>query len=86
MFVILERFSVWAIAAVLLGLGSAMVYPTLLAAIGDVTHPTWRASALGVYRLCHDSGYAAGALLTGVIADALEMAVAITSIGVLTLL
>ena len=86
MFVILEGFSVWALAAVLLGLGTAMVYPTLLAAIGDVTHPTWRASALGVYRLWRDSGYAAGALLAGVIADALGMTVAIASIGVLTLL
>jgi MFS family permease len=63
-----------------------MVYPTLLAAIGDVTHPSWRASALGVYRLWRDSGYAAGALLAGVIADALGMTVAIASIGVLTLL
>ena len=86
MFVILEGFSVWAVAAVLLGLGTAMVYPTLLAAIGDVAHPSWRASALGVYRLWRDSGYAAGALLAGVIADALGMTVAIASIGVLTLL
>lgn len=58
----------------------------MLAAIGDVTHPTWRASALGVYRLWRDSGYAAGALLAGVIADAFGMTVAIASIGVLTLL
>src|SRR5438876_9061536 len=76
----------FAAGAVLLGVGTAMVYPTLLAAIGDVTHPTWRASALGVYRLWRDSGYAAGALLAGVIADALGMTVAIASIGVLTLL
>jgi len=86
MFVILEGFSLWALAAVLLGLGTAMVYPTLLAAIGDVAHPSWRASALGVYRLWRDSGYAAGALLAGVIADALGMTVAIASIAVLTLL
>ena len=49
----------------LLGLGTAMVYPTLLAAIGDVAHPTWRASAVGVYRLWRDLGYAVGALLAG---------------------
>jgi MFS family permease len=86
MFVTVEGFAVWALAAVLLGLGTAMVYPTLLAAIGDVAHPSWRASALGVYRLWRDSGYAAGALLAGAIADALGMTVAIASIAVLTLL
>ncbi len=85
-FVALEGFLVWALAAVLLGLGTAMVYPTLLAAIGDVAHPSWRASALGVYRLWRDSGYAAGALLAGTIADSLGMTAAVTSVGVLTLL
>jgi predicted MFS family arabinose efflux permease len=63
-----------------------MVYPTLLAAIGDVAHPSWRASALGVYRLWRDSGYAAGALLAGMIADSYGMTTAIVSIAVLTLL
>ena len=57
----------------LLGLGTAMVYPTLLAAIGDVAHPTWRASAVGVYRLWRDLGYAIGALLAGIAADALGL-------------
>ena len=61
-------FGLWAIAMVLLGLGTALVYPTLLAAISDVAHPEWRASAVGVYRLWRDSGYAIGALLAGVLA------------------
>lgn len=60
----------WAFASVLLGLGTALVYPTLLAAIGDVAHPTWRARAVGVYRLWRDGGFAAGALLAGIVADA----------------
>ena len=64
------RFAGFAAGAVLLGLGTAMVYPTLLAAIGDVAHPSWRASAVGVYRLWRDLGYAVGALLAGVTADA----------------
>ena len=62
-------YSRFALGAVLLGLGTAMVYPTLLAAIGDVVAPTWRASAVGVYRLWRDLGYAAGALLSGLVAD-----------------
>ena len=53
----------------LLGIGTAMVYPTLLAVIGDVAHPSWRASAVGVYRFWRDLGFAAGALLSGVVAD-----------------
>jgi MFS family permease len=62
-------FVPWASAAVVLGIGTAMVYPTLLAVIGDVAHPTWRASAVGVYRFWRDLGFAAGALLSGVVAD-----------------
>ncbi len=73
---------VW--GAVLLGAGTAMVYPTLLAAIGDVAHPSWRASSVGVYRLWRDSGYAVGALLTGVIADAFGLFAATSSIAFLT--
>jgi MFS family permease len=57
----------------LLGVGTAMVYPTLLAAIGDVAHPSWRASAVGVYRLWRDLGYAIGAVLAGLTADALGL-------------
>jgi hypothetical protein len=60
-----SRFAGFATGAALLGVGTAMVYPTLLAAIGDVAHPSWRASAVGVYRLWRDLGYAIGALLAG---------------------
>ena len=74
----------WAAAAVLLGLGTAMVYPTLLAAIGDVAHPLWRARSVGVYRLWRDSGFAAGALLAGAIADAFGIRAAIWTVAALT--
>jgi MFS family permease len=77
-------FSAWVVAAVLLGLGTAMVYPTLLAAVSDVAHPSWRASAVGVYRLWRDGGYAVGALLAGSLADALGVRWAIGAIGGLT--
>jgi len=79
-------FSSWMTGAVLLGVGTAMVYPTLLAAIGDVAHPSWRASAVGVYRLWRDAGYAFGALLSGIIADALGIVWAIAAVGGLTFL
>jgi MFS family permease len=72
--------------AVLLGLGTAMVYPTLLAAIGDVAHPSWRASSVGVYRFWRDLGYAVGALLAGVVADALGLAAALWIVAALTLI
>jgi MFS family permease len=73
--VILSRsFFGFAAGAVLLGIGTAMVYPTLLAAIGDVALPSWRASAVGVYRLWRDVGYAVGALLSGITADAVGVA------------
>jgi MFS family permease len=78
-------FRPWALGALLLGVGTAMVYPTLLAAIGDVAHPEWRASAVGVYRLWRDGGYAVGALLAGVVADLLGLHWAIGVVGVLTL-
>jgi MFS family permease len=77
-------FGPWAIGAVLLGLGTAMVYPTLLAAIGDVADPRWRASAVGVYRLWRDAGFAIGAILAGILADAFGLATAIWSVGALT--
>ena len=70
--------------AVLLGCGTAMVYPTLLAAIGDTTHPSWRASAVGVYRLWRDLGYAAGAIIAGVVADLLGMNASLWIIAALT--
>jgi MFS family permease len=60
------------------------VYPTLLAAVSDVAHPEWRASAVGVYRLWRDGGYAVGALLAGVVADLLGVPWAIAGVAVLT--
>ncbi|MGQ0632412.1 MAG: MFS transporter [Sporichthyaceae bacterium] len=79
-----DSFWPWAAAAVLLGAGTAMVYPTLLATIGDVAHPAWRARAVGVYRLWRDGGFAAGALLAGVIADAYGIRAAVWVIAALT--
>ncbi len=78
-------FVAWATAAVVLGIGTAMVYPTLLAAVGDVAHPRWRASAVGVYRLWRDMGFAVGAIVTGVIADLAGAASAIWTVSALTL-
>lgn len=69
-----------------LGIGTAMVYPTLLATIGDVAHPEWRGTAVGVYRLWRDGGYAIGALLAGFIADLLGLRWAIGAVGALTIL
>ena len=75
----------WIGCGVALGVGTAMVYPTLLAAIGDLAHPSWRGSAIGVYRLWRDSGYAIGALTAGVLADLFGMRWAIAAIGGVTL-
>ena len=77
-------FGAWTAAGVALGLGTAMVYPTLLAAIGDVAHPAWRGSAIGVYRLWRDLGYAVGALLAGGLADAFGMGAAILAVAAIT--
>ena len=74
----------FAAGAVLLGAGTAMVYPTLLAAIADVAHPSWRASAVGVYRLWRDLGYAIGALLAGITADAFGIDAAIWLVAAIT--
>jgi MFS family permease len=71
-------------AMIVLGLGTALVYPTLLAAIGDVAHPTWRASSVGVYRLWRDGGYVVGALAAGLLADALSIPWAIGAIALAT--
>ena len=76
----------FATGSVLLGLGTAMVYPTLLAAIGDVASPVWRASSIGVYRFWRDFGYAAGAMLTGFTADLLGVSAALWAVAVLTCL
>jgi MFS family permease len=86
LFVVGQSFSVWMGGAVLLGIGTALVYPTLLAAVSDVAHPEWRASAVGVYRLWRDGGYAIGALMAGLVADSLGIPVAIAAIGGLTFL
>jgi len=79
-----EQFSGFAAGAALLGAGTAMVYPTLLAAIGDVAHPSWRASSVGVYRLWRDLGYAAGAVLAGVAADLMGISASMWLISALT--
>lgn len=78
-------FAGFAAGGVLLGVGTAMVYPTLLAAIGDVALPSWRASAIGVYRLWRDLGYALGAVVAGVSADALGLRGAVWVVAGLTL-
>jgi MFS family permease len=85
--VIVVSVKLWGFAAgaTLLGVGTAMVYPTLLAAIGDVAHPAWRASAVGVYRFWRDLGYAVGALVAGLAADALGLHAAIWLIATVTL-
>jgi MFS family permease len=79
-------FAGFAVGGALIGLGTAMVYPTLLAAIGDVAHPTWRASSVGVYRLWRDLGYAVGAVLAGVTADLFGLVAAIGFVAALTFL
>jgi MFS family permease len=80
-----EGFVGFAFGGALLGLGTAFVYPTFLAAIGDVAHPLWRASAVGVYRLWRDAGYAVGAILSGIIADSLGVKPAIWLVALVTL-
>ena len=77
-------FGPWIVEGAVLGIGTAMVYPTLLAAIGDVAHPAWRGSAVGIYRLWRDLGYAVGAVLAGVLADAFGMRTAIGAVAALT--
>jgi MFS family permease len=79
-----DSFPVWAVAAVLLGAGTALVYPTLLAAVGDVAHPAWRARAVGVYRLWRDGGFAVGAVLSGLLADAFGVRAAVWTVAALT--
>jgi MFS family permease len=84
LFAATEGFAIWAVASVLIGVGTAMVYPTLLATIGDVAHPSWRARSVGIYRLWRDGGFAVGALLAGVLADAFDIPVAIWAVAALT--
>lgn len=79
-----DTFLWWLAAASLLGAGTAMVYPTLLAAVGDVAHPRWRARAVGIYRLWRDSGYAAGAVVGGVTADLWGLRAAVWAAAAIT--
>jgi len=79
-----QGFPIWALGAIALGIGTAMAYPTLLAAIGDVADPAWRASAVGVYRLWRDAGFVVGALLSGVIADLFGLVAAIWVVAGIT--
>jgi MFS family permease len=81
-----RSFEWWLVGSLLLGLGTAMVYPTLIAAVSDASHPTWRARSLSVYRFWRDLGYAIGALSAGLIADFFGLAWAINSIAALTFL
>ncbi|MET9342917.1 MULTISPECIES: MFS transporter [unclassified Nonomuraea] len=77
-------FTGWLLAVALIGAGTAMVYPTLLAAVGDVAHPSWRARSVGVYRLWRDGGFAVGALLAGVLADLYGVRAAVWVIAAIT--
>jgi MFS family permease len=79
-----DTFDAWVVGMALLGVGTALVYPTLLAAVGDLAHPHWRASAVGVYRFWRDAGFALGAILTGIIADAASATTAIWTVAALT--
>ena len=79
-----DGFTIWMIAAACLGLGTAMVYPTLLALIGDVAHPSQRGGAVGAYRFWRDSGYAIGAIASGLVADRWGVGPAIALTGLLT--
>ncbi|MFE8885887.1 MFS transporter [Pseudarthrobacter enclensis] len=81
-----STFEAWLAAAVVLGIGTAMVYPTLLAAVGDVAHPAWRGRAVGIYRLWRDGGFAVGALLSGLVADLYGIPAAVSVVAVLTAL
>ena len=81
-----RQFEWWLVGSLLLGLGTAMVYPSLIAAVSDASHPTWRARSLSVYRFWRDLGYAIGALSAGIIADLFGMAWAIAIIGAVTFL
>ncbi len=81
-----NQFSGFALGGVLLGVGTAMVYPTLLAVIGDIAHPSWRASSIGVYRFWRDFGYAIGAIISGIVADVFGISAAIGLVAVITFL
>jgi MFS family permease len=77
-------FAMWAAGSAMFGAGTAMAYPTLIAAVGDVAHPSWRGAAVGVYRLWRDVGFAVGAVLAGTLADLYSLATAIVVVAVVT--
>jgi MFS family permease len=79
-----RSFGWWLSGSMLLGVGTAMAYPALIAAVSDNSHPSWRARSLSVYRFWRDLGYAVGALSAGIIADTLGISWAIGSVGALT--
>ena len=79
-----DGFWVWAAGSALFGAGTAMAYPTLIAAIGDIAHPSWRARAVGVYRLWRDLGFAVGAVLSGALADTAGIGAAIVVVALIT--
>ena len=81
-----ESMSHFVILAIILGWGTAMVYPTFLATVAENTHPADRANSLGVFRLWRDLGYAFGAILTGIIADRFGINASLLVIGLLTIL
>ncbi|MGR9050377.1 MFS transporter [Halobacillus faecis] len=83
---LVQTYSMWLAGALFLGIGTAMVYPTILASISDVARPDWRATSMGVYRFWRDSGYAFGAILAGVFADVLSVPWAIGIVGALPVL
>ena len=77
-------FAAWAMASLVLGLGTALVYPTLIAVVADASHPSWRASAVGVYRFWRDSGYVVGAVIAGLVADRFGLAASVWVVAALT--
>ncbi|MEK6189435.1 MAG: MFS transporter [Carnobacterium alterfunditum] len=85
MILLVNEYNTWIVAAILLGVGTAMVYPTLQASISDIADPSWRASSMGVYRFWRDSGYAFGALFAGILTDLLNVSWAIGLVAILPL-
>ncbi|WP_270181189.1 MFS transporter [Alkalihalobacillus sp. CinArs1] len=83
---LVSTFSLWLSSAILLGIGTALVYPTIIASVSDVAHPKWRATSLGIYRFWRDSGYAFGAIIAGVVADMLSVSWAIGLVALLPIL
>jgi MFS family permease len=81
-----SQFHWWFAASLLLGLGTAMVYPSLIAVVSDASHPSWRARSLSVYRFWRDLGYAIGALASGIVADRFGFSWAIIFVAALTFL